>query len=115
MQQVTSLTLQGPVVILPLREYEALKRRIEELEDALAQYEVDTPFRPSRFHGQAYINLITEETASYEISNAAKSWSQASVEERKQMAREIASIFQVQDPNLLHWVVEEVSLFDEIG
>jgi len=51
MATVATISIEGPVVVLPLEDYEGLLARIEDLEDALALQEAKaqtTRLRPYR-------------------------------------------------------------------
>jgi len=51
MSTVATINIEGPVVVLPLEDYEGLLTRIEDLEDALALQEAKaetTRLRPYR-------------------------------------------------------------------
>ena len=51
MATVATISIEGPVVVLPLEDYERLLTRIEDLEDALALQEANaktTGLRPYR-------------------------------------------------------------------
>lgn len=51
MATVATISIEGPVVVLPLKDYEGLLARIEDLEDALALQEAKaktTRLRPYR-------------------------------------------------------------------
>jgi len=51
MAKVATINIEGPVVVLPLEDYEGLLARIEDLEDALALQEAKaktTRLRPYR-------------------------------------------------------------------
>jgi len=51
MAKVATINIEGPVVVLPLEDYEGLLARIEDLEDALALQEAEaktTRLRPYR-------------------------------------------------------------------
>ena len=51
MATVATISIEGPVVVLPLEDYEGLLTRIEDLEDALALQEAKaetTRLRPYR-------------------------------------------------------------------
>ena len=56
----TTLTVQGPVIVLPLENYERLLRQIEDLEDALALCEAKAKTTDARPYSEFRAELVKE-------------------------------------------------------
>jgi hypothetical protein len=66
MSTVATISIEGPVVVLPLEDYEGLLARIEDLEDALALQEASTGKRLPGHHRS--VELLGPQTGALERS-----------------------------------------------
>jgi hypothetical protein len=60
MAMVATISIEGPVVVLPLEDYEGLLTRIEDLEDALALQEAKAKTTRVRLYCEFREELVSE-------------------------------------------------------